>query len=324
MLAYDFSYAKVFIDDLNRTIELKTSPKKVWVAYPPLTYFFSVLAPDLLVGWNFPLSDKANYYLDDSAKKLPVIGGWFSQREPNLEALLLSDPDLALVWDESYTKNKKLQKTMDINHIQVIALKVWDIESYSKLFLKLGEIVQRKKEAEALATYIQKSLKRLELFHIQHKNEKKPLVYYALGKDGLKIDCAHLPFIDESMNLAHAQLLNFCSKTNVSLSISMEELYIKQPDAIFVQDKMLFSKIIKDARWIKLDAIKHHNVFLVPSEPYNWIIYPPSFMRVIASHWISASLYPEYKDLFKKEIYSFFKLFFRKPPSQKLLDELAL
>lgn len=318
----NISFAKVFTDDLNRSINIPASPKKVWVAYPPLTFFVSTLAPDLLAGWNFPLSFESEYYLDNPVKNLPVIGGWFGQREPNLEALLSTKPDLALVWDTSYAKNLKLKTTMDKHKIPVVALQVWDVTSYSTLFRKLGIILNRSEEAEVFASYIENSLLRLDRYNKQNKKDKKPLVFYALGKDGLKIDCAHHHFIAQSMHLAQAELLDFCSKEDVSLSINLEHLYLNQPDAIFVQDKMLWERIISDSRWNKLDAVKKKKIFLVPSEPYNWIIYPPSFMRVLASHWIKASLYPEYKNSFVQEMEIFFNLFFHKPPSQRLLDEL--
>jgi len=314
--------AAAFTDDLNRSVELPDAPHRVWVAYPPLTYFFYALAPDLLAGWNFPPAPAAERYLDDAGKRLPVIGGWFGQRQPDMEALLLARPDLALVWDRSYALQPKLRKSMEKSKIPVVALRVWEMAEYPRLFRTLGALVNRPQKGEELASYLESSLARLRHFHATPNGAPTPKVFYAIGKDGLKLDCAHQPFIRESVALAGGKAIDFCSDGNASLRINPERLLLARPDVIFVQDPAFYETVRAEPRWKQLNAVADGRVYLVPSEPYNWVIYPPSFMRVLAAHWMTACLYPDYGGRFEEEARLFFRLFFRKTPEPAFLQKV--
>ena len=65
-----------------------------------------------------------------------------------------------------------------------------------------------------------------------------------------------------------------------------------------------------DPMWKSLKAVKNGRIHLVPTQPFNWIDRPPSFMRVLGIQWLSKILHPQtYKIDLNKRTKEFYNLF---------------
>ncbi|MGD0486171.1 MAG: ABC transporter substrate-binding protein [Syntrophorhabdales bacterium] len=299
-------------DMAGRRVTISHSVQRVWPAYPPIAYLLYALAPSLSIGWPGPLPASGGKYLHGAPRDLPVVGGWFGQRTPNLEVLAAARPDLALVWDQSLLVNPHMTEILQKLNIPVVAVKLFRMADYPETLVFLGDVLNRGERARTLATYIERTIVEMKAFSGSIQGEKKS-VYYAIGPDGLTSDCDHMPFLDEAIELAGGRNAYHCERTDrmMGRKIDLERLLLYDPDVIITQDQTFFSRAFSDLRYKRLRAIKQGRVYMIPGVPFNWLNYPPSFMRALGVRWLAHTLYPElYKGDLPKEIERFFKLFF--------------
>jgi iron complex transport system substrate-binding protein len=322
-----FVHARGITDMMGRTVTIG-DVKKVWPAYPPIMYLVYAIDPSLIVGSPAPISPENKKYLRASQRNLPVIGGWFGQRMPNMENLVAIKPDVALVWDQSLSVAPNMLETLNKLNIPVVAVKIFRLSEYPEAFRFVGDVLDRKKRANELSADIERTIKEMKAFSDSIPNEKKVSVYYAIGADGLTNDCNHIPFLDEVINLAGGRNVHQCQPTDktVGEKIDQERLLLYDPEVIITQDNLFFSNVYTDSRYKLLRAVKNRKVYMIPKTPFNWLNYPPSFMRALGVKWLAHTLYP---DLYttadiRKETKRFFKLFLRVDISNEDTDNILL
>jgi iron complex transport system substrate-binding protein len=306
-----FVHAREITDMVGRTVTIGQT-KKVWPAYPPIMYLVYAIDPSLLVGWTTSISPENKKYIRGPQRDLPVIGGWFGQRMPNMENLVAIKPDLALVWDQSLSVAPNMLEILGKLNIPVVAVRIFRLSEYPEAFRFVGDVLNRSKRAGELAAYIERTIKDMKTFSNGIPNEKKVSVYYAIGADGLTNDCNHIPFLDEVINLAGGRNVHQCQPTDktVGEKIDQERLLLYDPDVIITQDNLFFSSVYADQRYKLLRAVKNRKVYMIPKTPFNWLNYPPSFMRAIGVRWLAHTLYPVlYRANIQQETKRFFKLF---------------
>lgn len=321
-----FVHAREITDMVGRTVTIG-QVKKVWPAYPPIMYLVYAIDPSLIVGSPAPISPENKKYIRVPKKELPVIGGWFGQRMPNMENLVAIKPDLALVWDQSLSVAPNMLETLNKLNIPVVAVKIFRLSEYPEAFRFVGDMLDRKKRANELSADIERTIKEMKVFSNSIPNEKKVSVYYAIGADGLTNDCNHIPFLDEVINLAGGRNVHQCQTTDktVGEKIDQERLLLYDPDVIITQDDLFFSNVYTDPRYKLLRAVKNRKVFMIPKTPFNWLNYPPSFMRALGVKWLAHTLYPGlYPVNIQKETKRFFKLFLRVGISNEDTDNILL
>lgn len=100
----------------------------------------------------------------------------------------------------------------------------------------------------------------------------------------------------------HGQAIEACSVNAVVVDdvvgngygneISIEQLAVWDPEVIITCDKELFDKVWDDPVWSTLSAVRNGEVYIVPTDPYNWITNPPSVNQVMGWQWLPRLLYP--------------------------------
>lgn len=78
-----------------------------------------------------------------------------------------------------------------------------------------------------------------------------------------------------------------------------------------VADKPFYDKVYSDSYWQAIKAVKDKQVYLIPSQPFNWYDRSPGVNIVMGIPWTAKVLYPDFfKDLdlatLTKEFYSNF------------------
>lgn len=318
-------HARVIVDMAGRTVTVHDA-KKVWPAYPPLMYLVYAIDPSLLVGWTMPVPD-SRYIRVPPDRKVPVVGGWFGQRTPNIESLIKLKPDLALAWDQTVAARPDMAEKLNKLNIPVVAVRFFRLSDYPDAFRFVGDVLERRQRAETLAAEIEQTVRRMRQFSSRVPNEKKVSVYFALGPDGLTNDCDHIPFLDEAIQLAGGRNVYQCTPNTRSIGkkIDKERLLMLNPDVIVTQDRIFFSKAYSDTQLAMIKAVKDGRVYLVPNTPFNWLNYPPTYMRSLGVRWLAKTLYPDlYRQDIKKETKQFFKLFLNVDISEKEAGEILL
>jgi iron complex transport system substrate-binding protein len=310
-VAANQAYPRKITDMAGRSVTIGRVTR-LWSAYPPITYLVYALDPSLLIGWTIPVSSDSRKYLAPPSREMPVIGGWFGDRTPNLESLAAAKPDLALVWDQSLSAMPSMADRLQNLQIPVAAVNLLRLGDYPKAIRFLGDILDRRERAHVLASYIEESIHELESFSRRIPEKEKLSVFYAVGTDGLTSDCDHMPFLNEAIELAGGRNAHHCAEAHHGLDrkIDMERLLLYNPDVILTQEDMFFSRVYSDKRYSPLKAVTNQRVYLIPKVPFNWLNRPPSFMRAVGIRWLAKTLYPnQYKGNLKKETKRFFKLF---------------
>ena len=278
--------------------EITDEPQRIYAANPIVTYLMMAMAPDKLVGWNFPPPAQSKGVFPEKSLKKPVIGGWFGQgRSPNLEELIRSRPDLMLM--SGATVKTDQQGILQKLGTPVCYLKLETLEDYPQDIRNLGKWLQLPERAEILAQDIEARLDSLA------KNREKltelglqKTVYYAESNSGLATECRG-SIHSQSVPLAGGLNPHLCPSDNAKQSrfgrvdINFEQLVRYNPDAIVTQEIAFYSQVYKDPKWSSLKAVQNKQVFFMPQVPFRWMDRPPSFMRVLASQWLMNQLYPE-------------------------------
>jgi len=303
-------------------------PNRVYAANPIVTYLMMAMAPEKLVGWNFPPPGQAKGIFPDESFAKPVIGGWFGQgRSPNMEELVRARPDLMLM--SGATVKTDQQAVLQKMGVPVCTLKLDTLEDYPHDIRHLGAWLKRPERAEALAQDIENRLTSLA----NNRQKLKALglqktVYYAESTSGLASECRG-SIHSQALPLAGAVNPHICPNDSAKQSrfgrvdINFEQLLKYNPDAIVTQEIGFYEQVYSNPKWQSLKAVQNKQVFFMPQVPFRWMDRPPSFMRVLAAQWLMQQLYPEqgFYDL-KTETNAVMSLYFKTTMTDQQLNAI--
>jgi iron complex transport system substrate-binding protein len=320
-LAAGLALAATVPDLDGKPVTVPDAPKRVYAMSPPDTLLVYALDPCLLVGWNMPLPGSTQDWLPECAKGLPVLGGFFGQgRTPNKEALVAAKPDL-VVSGTMAIPHREFEEFFLKLGTPVVHVQSDSPEAYPKALRFLGEVLDRRERGERLSAYAEKTLADIRRGVAGIPRDKRVTVYYAEGDDGLYTD-GRGSFHTQVLDLAGAVNVHSAPQTRrVGLDkVTMETVIGYAPQVILTQKPACRDMILSSPLWRNMPAVKSGRVLLMPSQPFNWLDRPPSFMRLLGLKWMAHALYPEvFPYDMVKETREFAKLFL----NRDLTDEQA-
>jgi len=306
------SHGREIIDMFGRKFQIPDCPKRVYGTSPPVTYMLYAIDPAMIAGLNSPLRASERRYLSNHMQELPVLGGWFGQgNTPNLEMILKVNPEIVITSKHNSATDDRIDKTMKTMPMPVVNVTLNTLSDYPGAFLYLGQVLGRRARAEELASYARKMLSEMAVLAASIPAQKRALVYYAEGVDGLSTEC-DLSQHSELISLVGGQNVHRCQAGNHygMEKITFEQLMLYNPEVILVLEKTFYEKVFSDPRWQLIKAVRNKRVYLIPNQPFNWFDRPPSFMRLLGAKWLANILYPKsYHINIVKETQQFYKLF---------------
>lgn len=312
-----------FTDSLGRTRQIPTNLERIVPSGNVAQIVLYTIAPDLMVGNSTEYTDSAEKYLLESNVKLPILGAFYGKKANlNKEALIVANPQVVIDFGEIKGSKENMINDLDALEKQ-INIPVVFIETYlektADSYRMLGKLLNREGDTEKLALYSQKAISTAK--EKAGKLDRKVRVYYSSSVDGLDAVASN-SFHGEVLNLVNAENVVPPVKGSGANQISLEQLYIYNPEVILLENPDAYNTVIHSPLWSKIDAVKNNKVYLLPNSPYNWIDSPPSINRLIGIYYLGHLLYPElYSDIdLKTEIKEFFSLFYK----YDLSDEQAL
>lgn len=309
-----------FTDSLNRVREFDNIDK-VAAAGRPSELMISALSPELLVGKTFNPSEEVLEYFP-YLRELPLYGKFYgSKSNLNREELILSGADVIIDVGEL---KKGIEE--DLNQLEKeTGIPVVYIESYlentPEAFLKIAELIGKTDKAEKLADFARATLENGK--RVNELIDEKKTVYYSTSEDGL-FTFPRGSFHTEAIELAGGTNVVPESFQTGGGKISIEELFILDPDVIVLSNERGYENVTKDPRWENLTAVKNDEVYLIPTLPYSFIDAPPAHNRIIGIDWLTKLLYPELnKDMnIRERIKTFYSLFYDKDLSDSELADI--
>lgn len=306
------SHSKEIIDMFGRKFQIPDCPKRVYGTSPPVTYMLYAIDPAMIAGLNSPIRASERRFLSKQMQELPVLGGWFGQgNTPNLEMILKVHPEVIIISKHNSAMDDKIDKTMKMMPMPVVNVTLDTLSDYPAAFLYLGEVLGRRARAEGLASYARKTLSEMAVLAASMPIQKRALVYYAEGVDGLSTECDSSQH-SELIGLVGGKNVHCCQAGNLygMEKITFEQLMLYNPEVILALEKVFYEKVFTDPRWQSIKAVRNKRVYLIPNQPFNWFDRPPSFMRLLGAKWLANILYPESCRIdIVKETRQFYKLF---------------
>ena len=313
--------AAPFTDSLGRTVELPDEIERVVPSGNLAQMVLYSLSPERIAGWSSKLSGAAEEYFLQDTVNLPVFGTFYGKKANlNKEALMAAFPGAVI--DMGEIKGSKEAMIKDLNKLSSeIMIPVIFIEAYldntPDVYRTMGSLLGLEERAEELAVFAEEAI---EMASEARERISNPVtVYYSTSTDGLEA-IATGNFHGEVIEKIGAENIVPSSFGEATGSISLEQLYIWNPDVILFQEEEAYENAVKSPEWQVLDAVADGRVYLIPSEPYSFIDAPPATNRIIGIYWLGNLLYP---DLYPVNIIGktieYYKLYY----SYELTDEHA-
>ena len=294
MLAAASVSAVPFTDSLGRTVELPDRIDRIVPSGNLAQMVLYSLAPERIAGWSSKLSGSAEEYFIQDTVTLPVFGTFYGKKANlNKEALMAAFPDVVI--DMGEIKGSKEAMINDLDKLSGdIMIPVIFIEAYldntPEVYRTAGKLLGLEGRAEELAAFAEDAIGLAA--NAREKIDDPVTVYYSTSPDGLEA-IAEGNFHGEVIEKIGAKNIVPSSFGESGGSISMEQLYIWNPEVILFQEEEAYRHAMESPEWQVLDAVAEGNVYLIPSEPYSFIDAPPATNRIIGIYWLGNLLYPE-------------------------------
>ncbi|WP_251860211.1 ABC transporter substrate-binding protein [Clostridium sp. Marseille-Q2269] len=311
---------KTITDQARREVKIPSKIEKIYCTSPLGSVFIYSLCPEKLAAWNNKLPKKSLKYLKPDTNKLPIAGSLQGKKSGNIEEISKLKPDIVIsmgdINDLTISQVEKFQKQSNIPFILVDG----KMDKLPSAYRFVGNLLNKKDEAENLAKYCEKSLKDSKDVIKNIKENKKIKVYYAEGTKGLETDPEGSLHSEVIKYAGGKNVANFPVKHKERNVISMEQIISWNPDVI-VSDTNV--NVFKDNSWNQISAVKENKLYIIPSLPFSWFDKPPSINRLMGIKWLQSCLYPNlYKGDIQKDTKEFFKLFYHKDLSQEEVNDL--
>lgn len=310
-----------FTDDLGRTVTLPAKLERIVPSGPLTEYMLEGIAMDQMVGRAIVWSDEASALLNAGYLQKPVTGQLYGGKGTlNPETILGLDAQLIIDIGEQKKHMSEdlddIQKQLGIPFIHLDATS----SSLPEAYLKLGKLLGKEEQAQTIASFITRTLDRNAQLTA---GGKKPALY-VLGAKGMHVIAKGSyqgALLDQVIdNLA---VVDKPSSKGTGNEVDMEQILKWNPPLLlFAGDaKEVYEKGASDPLWSQVDAVKHAQVYLLPSLPMNWLVSPPSINRLAGILWADKVLYGGDFDL-HQELKEYFKLFFNVAMSDETLTSL--
>lgn len=283
-----------FTDSLGRTVELPDRIERIVPSGNLAQMVLYSLAPERIAGWSSKLSGSAEEYFIQDTVTLPVFGTFYGKKANlNKEALMAAFPDVVI--DMGEIKGSREAMINDLDKLSGdIMIPVIFIEAYldntPDVYRTTGKLLGLEDRAEELAAFAEDAIGMAA--DAREIIEDPVTVYYSTSPDGLEA-IAEGNFHGEVIEKIGAKNIVPSSFGESGGSISMEQLYIWNPEVILFQEEEAYRHAMESPEWQVLDAVAEGNVYLIPSEPYSFIDAPPATNRIIGIYWLGNLLYPE-------------------------------
>lgn len=316
---------RTFTDSVGRTVTIPKELKKIAPSGPVAQLVLYTAAPDLLCGLAREFPKTAEGYIDDSYYSLPVFGQFYGKNANlNMEALLEAAPELIIdIGQAKENINEELDALSEQLGIPVVFIEA-TLPTMESAYTQLGELTGNTKECEELTKYCKNLLEDTSQKAASISEDEKKTIYLASGSDGLNTNASgsiHGDIVDQigAVNAARVD----AASTGGGSEVSLEQIFLWNPDIVLADTKELFEKLLNDPAWQDLEAVKNKQVYQIPDIPYSYINNPPSVNRFIGIPWLGNIVYPEvYTEDIRKEVTEFYQLFYHIELTEEQLDEI--
>jgi iron complex transport system substrate-binding protein len=315
---------RMVTDSAGRQVAVPDRIERVFAAGPPASVLLYVLAPDRMVGWQREPRPEDLPYIAPEYRDMPAYGSLTGGDTVNLEVLLQTKPDLVVdfgsVRDTYVSLAERVQAQTGIPYVLIDGR----FQNTAAAVRLLGTILGVEDRAERIASYVERTLAKIDATLARVPQEQRPRAYLARGPDGLETG------LEGSIN---TEIIERVGAINVAVDpsgarrglaeVPVEQVVVWNPDVVITWDRNFFESVRGNSYWQGVEAVKSGRVYLSPTAPYGWIDRPPSLNRLIGLQWLAGLFYPDHITQDLREVArSFYDLFYHVHLTDAELDRL--
>ena len=301
-----------FTDSLGRKVEIPANIEKIAPSGSLAQIVLFSVTPDKLVGLSGEWSEDSKELIDEKYADLPVFGQFYGKGDLNMEALAAAEPQLIIdIGEKKDGMEEDLDSIQEQTGIPTIFVEA-TTANMSECYTTLGKVLNVEDNAKVLADYCKTTYDTTIETMEKIGDENKVKLAYCVGDTGTNV-IAEGSFHAEIINLLsnNVAVLDEPSSKGDGNEVSLEQLYIWNPDVIIFAPQSIYSEVGNQSEWQKINAIANDKYYEAPSTPYNWMGFPPSVNRYMGMIWLSEILYPEeFNYDLKEKTKEFYKLFY--------------
>ena len=306
----------LFTDDCGRTVTVPREIRRVAPSGAVAQMILTAIAPDLLAGLSGTPGTSQLRYLPENYIDLPTFGQFYGSKSTlNLETLLAADVDIIIDLGD-----KKTGHAGDMNGIQrqcgipTVFIET-TLDKFAGAYRKLGTLLGREERGEELAAYIENTVETAKALAATIPESERKTVMYGSGSSGLNCNARGSIQADvlELVGAINAIVVPQKELSNAGggNTVSMEQLYLFDPDVILLAEGGPYRRLASDEVWGRLRAVQNGEYYEIPCLPYNWLSNPPSVNRILGIWWLGNLLYPEVFDYdMAEKTMEFYALFY--------------
>lgn len=311
----------VFTDSLGRLVTLPKEIERIAPSGNVAQLALYAIAPEKLVGWASRISDDAMETFLEEVASLPVFGAFYgSKANLNKEALIVANPDVVIDIGEIKGDKENMVKELDrlskeIN-IPVVFIEGY-LENTPEMFKTLGKLLGKEEQGETLAKFSKNALEKGK----NNRDKINKSIYYSSSSDGLNAIQSG-SFHEEVIRYIGAKNVVDQSYSGSNGSISLEQIYLWDPDVIILSNEEAYKNAKTDKSWNELRAVKNNEIYLIPSFPYSFIDSPPATNRLIGIYWLGSVLAPDIYDDIDEKTKEYYSLFYHDDLTEDEIEDI--
>ncbi|MBR7146476.1 MAG: ABC transporter substrate-binding protein, partial [Oscillospiraceae bacterium] len=229
---------------------------------------------------------------------LPVTGQLYGGKSTlNLEQLLSCEPQVIIdLGDRKDGMAEELDTLQEQVGIPVVFLEA-DVLHMEQMYRSLGQLLEGKNErGEELAALAADTLSFAETLREKIREDERVRVMFTTGADGLGTNAkgSSQAQVIELVGAENAVVVENVVNKGGGNVISMEQLYLFDPDIILFSPESYCDGAAQDPLWQPLTAVQNGRLYEIPAEPYNWMANPPSINMLLGVWWLGELAYPQY------------------------------
>lgn len=248
---FTICFSRVLVDSTGRVIEIPENIERVVSTVPSNTEIIVDMGlVDLLVG--------VDSYSEKVDKRLSEKGVLRSD-DLNEEKIVELMPDLVISSHHNLKKGKESLKFFDEVGIPVYVIKnPKSLSEVANSVIEIGEILNKKSEAEHLKDKFLKELKEI----VSNKNSEDKKVYFEILENPI-YTTGSKTFLNDVLESVGGK--NIFRDEKGWISPPLESILEKDPDVILVGEdrKYMVEEILARDEWQDVNAIKNKEVYFI-------------------------------------------------------------
>lgn len=266
------------VDATGRTVQVPDQVAHVLPAGPPAAVLLAALAPDLMLGWPFPIPPKSRAYLAPEAASLPLVPRVTGREDVTAKVIALK-PDLIVDYGTVSPRYSDLARATEQRTGIPTILLDGSLSQIPQAFRLLGHVLHREARAAVLADFAS------ALLALPIPPDAHPRVLCARGPDGLTVVAPGTDLAEVFTRLGWQVVAP--AGQGAFRQASLDDIRALHPDVLVFSDPAMRTTLAQSAAWKSLPAVREGHTLVAPALPFGWIEEPPSINRLLGLAWLS-------------------------------------